>query len=152
VDASVESTLTNVDDDMYLVDCESGVCEQTSGYVKKSNTVVYEFSGDNTGVTVSSTVAEVGTCTDTVGSSNLGKIYTSTGEVTGICVGSDGGTGKGMAFEATGEYLILKGRAVSGTPFESNSLSVPLKSGNNYIISDKFFTGGNNNNNIDVKK
>jgi len=42
-----------------------------------------------------------------------------------------------------GEYIILKTNpAVKKTPFSENTLSVSIKSNNDYIIKDQFFNGG----------
>jgi len=79
------------------------------------------------------TAIAVGACT----SSNIGQLYENAGP--GLCVNA----GKGIALDS-GERIILKDTpAIADTPFRDTENNVPIKTGANYIVIDKLYTGGN---------
>ena len=128
-----------------LVQCESGNCKKTNGYVKNSNGI-YAFVKD---------IGEKVTFVDGVGSKyglasgttkdscDFNNVATyNVGKITGnknMCIGQS----EVVEF-LNGQYVILKDKpAVMDTPFEDSTISIPIKSSGNYIIRDQFYNKGN---------
>jgi len=126
----IAGPIANLANNYLIVECKENVCIQTPGYIR-NNGEVYSFTGSNAGTKVTSTVA-VASC-DKVGNVLSTK--------DGICYSVD----QPIGFNANGaNYIILKGLAVSNTPFDDSKTNVPIKRGANYIIKDNFYPDGVN--------
>jgi len=112
-----------------LVDCVSGVCRQTQGYILNFD-IINAFVGTKGG---DSTIA--GACEE----GNIGKFLSGS---SGVCVNAVTGQVTTALLSPSGEYLISG--AVAGTPFEDGKYSVALKVAAKYIIKDKFNSEGKN--------
>ena len=145
-----------------LFDCKGGKCRQTQGYVIKDSTNIYAFVGTKVGETISGKEMFLGNpviekdirdialseCT----AAYNGKIYRYDSSTVGICIvykdyaGEEKKIGIDIKFDGNesgkNQYLILKGTAAAGTPFENKSENIVVKRTGKYIVRDQFISSG----------
>jgi len=141
-----------------LFDCKDGNCKQTQGYVMKNSSSIYAFVGNEVGETISGKARFLGNdpivedtdvdaksaCTEAYN----GKIYIYDTSNVGICIvykdhtGADKKIGIDIAANGNDEYLILKGTAAVGTPFENKIEDIAVKRTGKYIVRDQFINSG----------
>jgi len=124
--------------DYIIVDCLSGKCQQTTGYVINGSKIL-GFIGDNVGVDVtSSAVSAASTVTSC---SEVGK-FTSSKE--SFCVR----TGQGFEMKEKNARMIKAGSVGEGSPFADAVYEVPIKNGDYYVVRDKYYADGGKNTNF----
>jgi len=129
--ATPNAGLAETPSDYAVVDCNDGNCIQTQGYVV-NNGKGFAFIEEEFGAKVGETLKASSCSADKVG-----KIL---GDLSGVCIGNGSSA---MAFNADGaEYIVMKGSAVEGTPFEEVDEILPVKRTANYIIRDYFYSNG----------
>ena len=135
-DIGIDLTTTSAYQNYKIVECIKGVCEYTEGYVKYNDNV-YKFNFDSAGDVTTSDgavgVTKESECTE----DHVGTIFTYDTNKKAICIGH----GKSVNFEDSGNYMVVKD-IVAGTPFENADYSISIKSGENYIIKEKFNSSG----------
>jgi len=149
-----EEVITISEDQKFLLmDCikkesegnEVTDCKQTQGYLlSEDRKTVYKFIGEEIGVPandeIDSSINSDDDC-KTYPENNIGKIgkLGNSDVIENICIGNK----RRLAFgDDNNKYLVLKGEALAGTPFEDAENSVALKVGPNYIIKDQFNSKG----------
>jgi len=125
-----------------IVQCneEKQKCVQTNGYVKVSDEY-YAFIKNDVGkpATLPGSEIAVEGCEGEGATKNVGQIFVTGTQ--GVCVN----TGKGIKFsDSVTNVMILKSTpAIENTPFRDTENNVVIKSGANFIIIDKYYSGGN---------
>jgi len=126
-----------------IVQCdkEKQKCVQTNGYVKVSDEY-YAFIKNDVGKPATlpdPEIAEGGCSGAEDATKNVGQIFVTGTQ--GVCVN----TGKGIKFsDSVTNVMILKSTpAIENTPFRDTENNVVIKSGANFIIIDKYYSGGN---------
>ena len=144
-----------------LFDCQYGNCKQTQGYVMNDSNSIYAFVGTEVGETISGKARFLGNPVISESSSDNaiskctvdynGKIYIYNSNSVGICIVYKDHTGtykeigidiKDGAMIESNEYLILKGTAAAGTPFENKDEDIAVKRNTAYIVRDQFINSG----------
>ena len=123
----LSSTVSNY----VIVECVSGNCKQTTGYIK-SNDSYYAFGSSNGGSPVNSSITASPSCTN---NEDSGKIQND-GKV---CIE---GNRKIEMTTTLDKGMILKSIAANGTPFVDGTYNIFVKNGENYVIKDNFKTAG----------
>jgi len=136
-----------------LLDCRHSHCERTQGYVVlgTSTPTIYAFVGNNPGIPTTNnefknlfisgiTENNRNAAREKCDIQNYGKIYTYNTNERGICIDEK----MGVDFKTdNNQYLIFKGKAVKGTPFDS-IYDIPIKCDTRYIIRDQFINDDGN--------
>jgi len=138
MDGSVVTDIYAVNEDLaanpsnyFIYDCESGVCRQSQGYLVNGGKVI-GFIGNKGGIDVTSTLLTSFNTGSSCSSSHLGKLLSGKGE---ICSGS----GKSTKLDKAVKRLLLNnGNMENGTPFDDAMYSFPIKTGDKYVVRDKF--------------
>jgi len=141
--ATENAGLSRTPGNYLVIDCYDGECKRTQGYVKNESNV-YAFVGDSTGVNISGNQKFNGPTTKSNCASgdagNVGQVIT---DKNGVCYGNGSSE---IRFENTNDkYIILKGAAKKGTPFEDAKNAIMIRHSANYILKDQFSFGGNAN-------
>ena len=118
--------------DYIIVDCISGKCQQTTGYVINGSKI-FGFIGDNVGADVTSSA--VSTASTVTSCSEVGKF---TSSKKGFCVR----TGQGFEMKEKNARMIKAGSAGESTPFADAIYEVPIKNGDYFIVRNKYENGG----------
>jgi len=139
--ATANTVLSGSPGNYFVIDCYDGECRRTQGYVKNESNV-YAFVGENTGVNISGNQKFNGPTTKSnCASGDTGNVGQVILNKSGICYGNESSD---IPFGNTDDkYIILKGAAKKGTPFEDAQNSIMIRHSANYILKDQFYNGGN---------
>ena len=124
--------------DYVIVDCISGMCKDTTGYVINGSKV-FGFIGDNVGTEMTSSA--VSTASSVASCSEIAK-FTSLKD--GFCVRK----GQGLMMNEKGTRMLKAGSAGEGSPFADAVHEVPIKNGDYYVVRDKYYADGGKNTNF----